>query len=142
MNSMKGTKWSKDNWPSSPPVSFGFLNIKKALNMIRSYQKVCLKRSEGEKIMSPPNVPLWHAGCFELQSIKTQQTQEKFPVSALTAQNNVDQATYARKRVIYQGQLFISERLTCLEQQMFASQALALPILLWVVFLPFEASDP
>ena len=38
--------------------------------------------------MSPPNVPLWHAGYFELKLIKTQKTQEKFLVSPLTAQNN------------------------------------------------------
>ena len=50
--------------------------------------------------MSPPNVPLWHAGYFELKLIKTQKTQEKFLVSPLTAQNNVDYTAYARKRAI------------------------------------------
>ena len=85
-----GTVGKRTHWASSPSLSFGFLNINKTFNMFLSHWKDCLKRSEGEWNLSPPNLPLCHVDCVELKAIQTLQTQGKLFAAPLIAQNNLD----------------------------------------------------
>lgn len=46
--------------------------------------KVPLAILKEVQIIPPPNVPLWHKGCFERKAIKKQQTQKEFSGLALS----------------------------------------------------------
>lgn len=44
--------------------------------------------TEGNQIMSPPNMSLWHENCFGLKTIKQRQRQKKFPLFCPRARSN------------------------------------------------------